>query len=251
MRMMNRLTKLLALNRTAPRAYRIEAAAEEATVYLYDVIGYDWWSGGGVTAKQFAKDLAALGDKTLRLRVNSPGGDVFEGRAMVAALQAYPGRKIAHIDGLAASAASFIVMHCDEIEMTDGAFMMIHNGWTISMGDRHVMLETAALLEKVDGSIVDDYLKRTSADRDQLTAWMDAETWFTAAEAVDHGFVDRVAGDEDSQAKAQARAWNLGAYDRAPAALAPNPVQDTPEPDHEAEHAHRMRRLALVETAPA
>lgn len=235
--MMNRLNKLLALNRSAPRAYRIEAAGDSSTIYLYDVIGYDWWTGGGVTAKQFARDLAAVKSETIHLRVNSPGGDVFEGRAMVAALQAHPGRVVAHIDGLAASAASFLVMHADEIEITDGAFMMIHNGWTMALGDRHAMLETAALLEKIDASIVDDYLKRAKVDRETLAAWMDAETWFTAASAVDEGFADRIA---EPVKGASASAWNLEAYDNAPKALVKND-------DQEAMHAHRMRALDLIE----
>lgn len=240
--MQNRLSRLLALNRSAPRAYRIDAAEDSATIYLYDVIGYDWWTGGGVTAKQFARDLQAIKADTIHLRVNSPGGDVFEGRAMVSALQSVQAKVIAHIDGLAASAASFLVMHASEIEMTDGAFMMIHNGWTIALGDRHAMLETAALLEKIDASIVDDYLKRANVDRETLSAWMDAETWFTAAEAVDNGLADRVVTTDGS---ASARAWNLDAYDRAPAAL------KAVESDPDAEHAHRLRRLALVESSHA
>ena len=244
--MNNRLNRLLALNRNCPRAYRIEAAAgaDEATVYLYDVIGYDWWTDGGVTAKQFATDLKAITAKTLHLRINSPGGDVFEGRAMVAALQAHPAHKIAHVEGLAASAASFIAMHADEIEMTDGSFMMIHNGWTIAIGDRHAMQETAALLEKIDGSIVDDYQRKTSASREQVAQWMDDETWMTAAEAVDRGFADRIAGGE-KDGNAKAKAWNVAAYDHPPEDLAAPPTTE-PEPDHAAAHHHRLRALRLA-----
>ena len=243
--MMNRLTRLLALNRAAPRAYKVEsvANADETTIYLYDVIGYDWWTDGGVTAKQFAKDLAGIKSGTIHLRINSPGGDVFEGRAIVAALQAHPAKKVAHVDGLAASAASFIAMHTDEVVMTDGSFMMIHNGWTVAMGDRHAMIETAGLLEKIDASITDDYEKKTGVDREQLTAWMDAETWFTAAEAVEHGFADRIASANTS-AKAT---WNLAAYDHAPEAIA-EPEPPEPEIDYAAAHAHRLRELAVAET---
>jgi ATP-dependent Clp protease protease subunit len=238
--MHNRLNRLLALNRAAPREYRIEASEDASSIYLYDVIGYDWWTGGGVTAKQFARDLQQITSSTIHLHVNSPGGDVFEGRAMVAALQSVQAKVIAHIDGLAASAASFLVMHASEIEMTDGAFMMIHNGWTMALGDRHAMLETAARLQKIDASIVDDYLKRAKADRETLAAWMDAETWFTAAEAVDNGLADRIAAVDG---KAKALAWNLAAYEHAPSALA--------EPDHDLDHAHRMRRLEIVEASLA
>jgi ATP-dependent Clp protease, protease subunit len=239
----NRLNRLLALNRGAPRAYRVEGAAtdSEVTIYLYDVIGYDWWTGGGVTPTQFAKDLQAAGGRTLHLRINSPGGDVFDGRAMVAALKEYAGEVIVHVDGLAASAASFLAVHGSRIEMNAGSFMMIHNGWTLAMGDRHAMLDMAGLLEKIDSSIVDDYQKRTGADREQIAQWMDDETWMTAAEAVERGFADRIAGSTDGAA--QAKAWNLAAYEKAPKALAP---EENTQRDADAAHQSRLRAIPVA-----
>ncbi|KRG38830.1 hypothetical protein ARC78_15235 [Stenotrophomonas pictorum JCM 9942] len=251
-KMMNRLLRLQALNRNAPREYRIEAREDsnEVAVYLYDIIGYDWWTDGGVTAKQFARDLAPLNGKTIHLHINSPGGDVFEGRAMVAALKKHEGRIIVHIDGIAASAASFIAMHGDEIEITQGAFVMIHNGWTFALGNRHDLRETADLLEKVDGSIVDDYMGKVNAERSQVEQWMDDETYFTAAEAVEHGFANRIAGGSES-GTAKARTWNLSAYDRPPAELQPEAVPEVvgsqEESDQDLAHAHRFRALAVHE----
>lgn len=254
----NRLLALQAENKAAPRAYRIEAADKEATIYLYDVIGYDWWTGGGITALQFAADLNALkGVATLHVRFNSPGGDVFDGRAICAALDAHPAHKVGHVDGWAASAASFILMHCDEVEITQGAMIMIHNGWTFAAGDNRIMSETANLLLKIDGSIQDDYMRHVNVARDQIVDWMNAETWFTAEEAVKHGFADRVATSGDG-AKARA-SWNVAAYDHAPtpetpapAAVeepVPEPEQSEPDPNSvaEADHAHRMRSVALLE----
>jgi len=265
----NRLIKLLALNRSVPRDYKIEAAADgnEATLYLYDVIGYDFWTGGGVTAKQFAKDLKALGGKKLNLRVNSPGGDVFDGRAMAAALRDYPGEIVAHVDGLAASAASFLVMHADKVVMTEGSFMMIHNGWTLAMGDRHAMRKTGDLLEKIDGSIVDDYQKKSGIDAETLATWMDEETWFTAAEAVDQGLADSIAEGASSGVNNRAKAWNVGAYDNAPSELAetaaqteeiePPTVADEPAAEvaaaieNDLRASARERELRLIETTAA
>lgn len=240
-RIHNRLMQLMALNRTAPREYRIEAKAEtdEATIYLYDVIGYDWWTGDGVTAKQFAKDLASIKAGKIHLRINSPGGDVFEARAMVTAIQQHPAHIVAHIDGLAASAASFMAMHADEIEITDGAFFMIHNGWTLALGDRHDMRETANLLEQIDASIVDDYHGKTGKDRVELAAMMDAETWINARDAVAIGFADRMA-DAPKDSGKKAKAWNLSAYEHPPSDIGAEHV------DHEAAHADRRRRLDLV-----
>lgn len=250
--MKNKLATFLALNRSAPREYRLDnlspSGEGEASIYLYDVIGYDWWSDGGVTAKQFADDLRALGSKTLNLHLNSPGGDVFEGRAMVAAMQSYPGKIVVHVDGLAASAASFLAMHADEIVMTDGSFLMIHNAWTMAMGDCRSMRETADLLEKLDGTIANDYLTRSTASAEQVKAWMDAETWFTAQDALSAGLCNRIAETRAAGVSARAKAWNLAAYDHPPAALiTPEPE---PEPDLSAEHAHEHRLRALRLAVP-
>jgi ATP-dependent Clp protease protease subunit len=255
-----KLFQLLALNRSAPRHYEVvkaKAGAEgEAEIFLYDTIGYDWWNDSGVTAKQFRADLRALGDKTLNLRINSPGGDVMEGRAMAAALAEYPGKVIVHVEGLAASAASFLAMHGDEVVMTEGAFVMIHNGWTVTIGDRHDHIDQAGLLAKVDGAIVNDYLLRAKVDADQLSAWMDKETWFTAQEALDAGLVDRIAESRSERAQARASAWNLAVFEHAPKALrepvgpaAPTPAPATPTPNNG--HEARLRALALAETEPA
>ena len=97
------------------------ATATEETLYLYDEIGY--W---GIDAKQFVEDLNKLDADTIHLRINSPGGDVFAAKAMQTALMQHDAKVVAHVDGLAASAASVVAMGADEIEMVDGGFMMIH-----------------------------------------------------------------------------------------------------------------------------
>jgi ATP-dependent Clp protease protease subunit len=258
----NHLIRLLADNRKAPRRFEAQASGDEATIYLYDVIVSDaltaeYW--GGVAPEPFAKQLAAIDAKVIHLRINSPGGDVFAARAMMQALAEHPARIIAHIDGYAASAATVLAMAADEIEIAQGAFFMIHNSWTVAFGNADDLLSTAALLEKVDGTIADSYAKRTGKPMDDIRAWMDAETWFTAQEAVDNGFADRVA-EEAPHAKA---GWNVSAYDKAPA---PSPMEGlqqiaaqcleaaaklvaaagvatAADPDHE----HRGRRLALAQ----
>lgn len=235
-------TRLLALqkqNRSAPRAYRIENNAHEATIYLYDVIGYDWWTDGGITALKFAADLNAMRDVgTINLRFNSPGGDVFDGRAICAALDAHPAKKIGHVDGWAASAASFILMHCDEIEITQGAMIMIHNGWTMAAGDNRVMTDTAALLSKIDGAIQDDYARRVNVERSQVVDWMNAETWLTADEAVKYGFADRIANGDGVKARGS---WNVSAYANAPHAG----VRNSAQPD--LNEAERSFAVAMIE----
>lgn len=221
--------------------------AAEATLYIYDVIDA-WW---GVSAQQVAPVVAALDPATtLHVRVNSPGGDVFEGRAIRTALQQFKGKTIGHVDGLAASAATTVVDACDEIEISEGGFYMIHNGWTIALGNRHDMRKTSDLLEKVDGAIVADYAKRTGLDVAQLAQWMDDETWFTADEAVEHGFASRLATLPDKTVSDQAgRKWNLTSYEKTPKALLEQPAPPANEPDYAAMRTHNERRLRVFQIA--
>jgi ATP-dependent Clp protease protease subunit len=112
--------------------------------------------------------------KTIHLRINSPGGDVFAARSMVTAIRGHQARKvIAHIDGLAASAASFVAIAAAEVVMTQGAMLMIHNAWSIAYGNKDDFLAMADLLEKIDESIVTDYERKTKKSRADLEA-MDA-----------------------------------------------------------------------------
>lgn len=182
--------------------------ASEASLYIYDVISSDW----GVSALNVIDAITQAGDaKTLHVYINSPGGDVFEGRAIMAALSRFDGKTIAHIDSLCASAATSIALACSEVEMSDGALFMIHNASGMAWGDKTAMRETADLLQKVELSIINDYTTKTGKPEQQITDWMQAETWFTAKEALDNGFIDRLA--ETKKAK---NTWNLSVYANAP-----------------------------------
>lgn len=217
----------------------------EPTLFIYDIISADW----GVSATSVIAALAEIGDaKTLHVRINSPGGDVFEARAIIEAIKRFEGKTIAHIDSLAASAATSIALAADEIEMSDGAFFMIHNASGMAWGDKKALRERADLLEKVEGVIVAEYVAVTGKDAEQIAQWMDAETWFTAAEAIESGFVDRL-----SQTSAKVKnTWNLAAFSKAPQALL-NQEADAPEPNCIIENpamtvanANRLRLLQIV-----
>lgn len=226
-----RLQQLLHDNAGIQRHYACSNASDSATVWLYDVIGADAW--GGISAAQFVQDLSRIQAPVIHLRINSPGGDVFDARAMVTALREHPARIVAHIDGLAASAASYIALAADEVQMSDGAFLMIHNAWGIVLGNRHDLLEMAMTLEKVDQSIAADYQRKTGQEAERIQQWMDNETWFTAQEALDAGFVEHIAAADRPHQNQQ---WNLAAFGR-PAARAL----------HHSE-ADRSRRLAVIES---
>lgn len=238
-----KLMQLLAQNQAAPRSLRIEQKGTEATVYLYDVIGADMF--GGISAKEIVPQLAALDVSQINLRINSPGGDVFEARAIAAALSGHKAKTVAYIDALAASAATYIATACDEVRMAEGAFFMVHNAWTLAMGNANSLDEVAALLRKMDASIAADYIRKTGASDKQVKKWMDDETWFSAAEAQAAGFIDAI----DKPAEKPKSPWNLSAYSNAPQALIapPEPEGLTPE-DH---HAILSARLSLLEKLAA
>ena len=202
----------------AQPAVNVIQNAGEASLYIYGVIAE--WS---VSASGVAQALAEIKADTLHVYINSPGGDVFEGRAIMAELRRFSGKAIAHIDALCASAATSIALACSEVQMSEGAFFMIHEAMGGCFGTKQDMRITADLLEKVEGSIVDDYKAKTGKEEDEIRAWMDAETWFSAEEAKEQGFVDSIT-TTDKKAK---NTWNLAAFGNAPAALKEPP----PDPD--------------------
>lgn len=224
-------------------------AAGEATLYIYDEIDAFW----GIGAKDVIAALAQVADApVLHLRINSPGGDVFEGQAIQEAIRRFAGKTIAHVDSLAASAASSIALAADEVEIAPGAFFMIHNASAIAWGDKVEMRAMADLLEKVEGPIVQGYMDKTGKTQEEIVAWMDAETWFTGAEAVEHGFADRLAEPPAKGDNAGAgNTWNLaGVFKHAPAQVADPepPAVQTPAPapaDFSASDLNAAR-LALV-----
>ncbi|MBA1447035.1 MAG: Clp protease ClpP [Chromatiales bacterium] len=218
---MNPLHRLLSDNRQ--RGFvKSEAGEGEATVYLYDVItGSDadaeWL--GGVGPESFTRLLRSLDAPVIHLRINSPGGDVFGGRAIEQAVREHRSKIIAHVDGYAASAASYIAIAADEVEINPGGFFMIHKAWTVAFGNADDIRDTAQLLEKIDNTLVDTYAAHTGAKKDQIESWMKDETWFSGEEAVALGFADRLA---EPKPKTETPAkWNMAAYAKAP----PEPEQ--------------------------
>jgi len=233
--MKNKLLNLIRDNLQDKRDFRVQNQGDEATLYLYDVID-DFW---GISAEMVARELASIDASTIHLRVNSPGGDVFAGRAIQTALAQHPARVIAHIDGLAASAATFVTAAADEIRMTDGGFYMIHKGWTMTLGNADDMRTTAGLLDQVDESIVRTMVARTGQDEATILKWMADETWMSAQEAKERGFIDEIDEVAKGGVAQNMSRFNLSAYEKAPR-------MPQPEPDHQAARAHLERRLDLL-----
>lgn len=184
-------------------------AKNRAEIMIYDPIGGDWY-GNGVTAQRFVDDLAALGDvKDITVRINSPGGEVFDGFAIYNALKNHPAQVHVQIDGLAASIASVIAMAGDLVTMGTGAMIMIHDPWSIALGDADDFRGAAEMLDQIKVGIIDAYAVRTGIDRDELSTMMDKETWLTVDEAIEKGFADERINEQrhETPAAAMSMPW--------------------------------------------
>lgn len=188
------------------RWFAIENAAspERAVVRIYDMIG-GWF---GVWASELVEQLDAITAPVIELHVNSPGGDAFEGLAIMNALRQHPARVEAFVDGMAASAASYIVVGgADEVVMSLGSELMVHNPKMGTYGDAAFHRQSADQLDKLAGDLARIYARKAGGDVDEWLAAMDAETWYTADEAIAAGLADRTEDtDEDTAAAAAASA---------------------------------------------
>lgn len=213
-----------------------ETEAGVTQIDLYDEIGF--W---GVTAKGFRSRLKeATGD--IVLRINSPGGDVLDGIAIYNDLLAYDGNVKVEITGVAASIASIIAMAGDEIVIAPNAFFMIHNAWTIAVGNRHDFGDVASTLSKIDDALARTYAAQTKTGIRDIKKWMDDETWLTAREAVDAGFASSIAEAAASEAKAK---FDLSVFGNVPKAL----VWDGEEETDDAAPTKRDIERALTRDA--
>jgi ATP-dependent Clp protease protease subunit len=169
----------------------VKAASEtDASISIYEVIGEDPWTGGGVTVKRIDAALRSIGNKDVVVNINSPGGDVFEGIAIFNRLREHQGNVNVKVLGLAASAASIIAMAGDNIEIGASSFIMIHNAWVLAMGNKSDLREVADFLEPFDRALADVYVARTGQKLEDVQAAMDAETWLNGSTAVELGYAD-------------------------------------------------------------
>jgi ATP-dependent protease ClpP protease subunit len=168
--------------------YRITNAADpdEAELMLYDEVG-GWW---GCTADQMIADLRGITSPNLRVRINSPGGSVFEGIAIANALRSHPASVTIQVDGIAASIASVIAMAGDRIEMAPNTMLMIHEASGLCMGNAADMGEMGELLDLISDNIADAYAARAGGTREQWREQMRAETWYLPDDAVTAGLAD-------------------------------------------------------------
>jgi ATP-dependent Clp protease, protease subunit len=206
--------------------FRAEAGDEPAAAELliFDVIG-DWEDFGEVSAKAFAADLSKLPKsvKRLDIHINSPGGSVSEANAIYSRLADHASNKIIYVDGISASAATLIQMVGHKIYMRANATMMIHSPMALAAGNADDIRTVAAALDVHGEAMINLYAKRTGMERDELRGMMSRETWFTAQQAVEHGFADEVRGVVKAAAIGNKRvmfngvAFDLSRFNNVPA----------------------------------
>lgn len=230
---------------------RAELAGESdgttAKLYLYDVI--DSWGGDwGVSAKEFNAALAEIGDVSqINLHVNSPGGECYEGIAILNALRRHPATVTAIVDGLAASAASFIAAGADQVVMARNSEMMIHDAWGIALGPAADMHAAGDRLDKISNNIASVYAAKAGGTDQSWRDFMLAETWYSAEEAVAVGLADRVEGAEVDPDEIE-NAFDLSVFNHAGRTNAPAPVlhaepeTEAADPDGERERRQRQNR---------
>lgn len=175
-----------ALDRWNPQMRAARADAGATVIEIYDVIGFDYWTGEGITSEWMADQIRGRGD--LVININSPGGDFFEGLAIYNLLKGHAGKKTVNIIGMAASAASLIAAAGDEVLIGAAAYVMIHNTWGLVVGDKNDMTAAAAAFEKFDQGARVIYAAQTGKKDAEIGQLMDDETWFLGQEAIDQGF---------------------------------------------------------------
>lgn len=224
--------------------YKIEARGKDTTeIRIYDEIGVF-----GVTSAEFVRELNAISTPHISLRINSPGGQVFDGLAIYNALKRHDARVTTHVDGLAASMGSVIAMAGDKVHAAESSMIMIHKPWSLVIGNDDDLQDMIDLLRnKLNPMIAGIYARKTGHEPDDILDAMASETWYTAQEAEDIGYVDAIDGAPDGdnvEAQLQTRVFDFSGFKNPPVDI--EDKEQTPRDDI-AEICRR--RLALARHA--
>jgi len=191
-----------------PDWYRIEAKDDDnnAEIIIYDVVGWPYND-----AFDLIRNLGTIKAKNISVRINSPGGDVFDGVAIFNSLKEHPAHVTTKIEGLAASIASIIALAGDEVQAHKNAMYMVHDPWVLAAGNQYDLREIADILGKIGGNMLDIYYDKSNIGKRELKQMMKDETWFTAAEAKDRGLIDTILDTGAAKAK-----FDLSIYANVP-----------------------------------
>ena len=223
-------------------SFENKAGEDSTTICIYDEV-----SAWGVTAKDFTSELSNVKTSSITLRINSPGGDVFDGLTIHNALKQHPACVIVQVDGLAASIASVIAMAGDEIRMAKNSFMMIHRASCYAWGNEEDLSKTADTLKKIDGTLMKTYQDRTGGTQRDIKQIMADETWLTADEALAKGFCDCVGDPAEVKAR-----FDLSKFKNTPQAVAAmNITTEAPTNERDLETILRDAGLSKKEALTA
>jgi len=190
-----------------PDWFKVQAISDDETeIMIYDVIGWPF-----ISADDFVRALAGITAKTVTVRINSPGGDVFDGMAIFNALKTYNGKVVTRIEGIAASMASVIALAGKEVQAYANTMYMIHEPYAFTAGNQYSLRELADILEKMSGQMIDIYSSNASPGKREIAQMMKDEAWLTAKEAKEKGFIDTII--DGKAAKAQ---FDLSMFANAP-----------------------------------
>jgi ATP-dependent Clp protease protease subunit len=229
--------------------YSMKADDKGAEIVIYDEIGKSFWGEESITAKKFLDDLNELGDvDSITLRINSPGGDVFDGVAIHNALKNHGAKITAHIDGIAASIASYIAMAASKIVMPSNAFMLIHGASGFVFGNADDMRATADDLDRVDKSITATYVARSKSTAAKIKALMKEDRLVDAAEAKSLGLADEVTSEKKMAASFPLRLLPKAAAERFAAET--GAAQEDPPPTAQATESPEPSPLVVPDSTP-
>jgi ATP-dependent Clp protease protease subunit len=204
-------------NKARGQRFETTASNDVTEIDLFDEIG-DF----GVSDKDFSAQLKNASGNIV-LRINSPGGDVFQGLAIYNALLAHKGSVRVEVTGVAASAASIIAMAGDEIAIAENAFIMIHNAWSLTIGNQEDHDKSADLLGQIDQSLANTYAKKTGLTVKAVSQMMADETWLSAADAKANGFATEILTSERPNVR-----FDVSIYSKAPSELTADNIEIDP-----------------------
>lgn len=177
--------------------YTIKSLSDDsAELWIMDVLGYPWND-----INSMIREVSSLKSKDILVRINSPGGDPIDTFALYHALKNHPAKVTVRIESLAASAASFLALAGDEVQAYSSSLLMIHNSWAVVAGNRFDLQDTADVLEKIDANMQDVYTSKTKIGKREIADMMKAETWLSAKEAKEKGFIDTILDGKGTKAE--------------------------------------------------
>lgn len=213
---------------------------KEAQIDIYGEIGESFW-GESKSASEFKKEIDKLGDvENITININSQGGSVFDGLAMYSILKRHKAFITTRVDGLAASAASFLIMASNKIIMPENAYLMIHNAWSIAMGNKKDFTKMADTLEKMDETIANIYSEYTGKDIEKIKEMMEEETWLNGTEAFELGF-----SNEIEQPMKLVACLDAKAFKKVPSVLIKNENREEIKPLEPISHSKKFNEIKL------